>query len=230
MHIKQRLINNKTAIALALTTCTITINAAHAARPFITDDATIVDNCQIESWWQRDNGQSSFWLVPACNMAGVELAVGGTKTASNEKNSYTFSAKTELKALQPNHFGITLGVSHDIAAGDSLRGDTHLNIALTKSGLDDQFLIHVNAGHMLRQHGNNDWTTGIAGQWQAAESQWLFAELYREQAGRPYYQLGYLVEVLPDRLQLDASYGNRFHEKGGENFVSAGLVFYFSAF
>lgn len=212
------------AVLLALTS----MGKAHAARPFITDDATIVDHCQIESWWQREGGASALTIMPACNFAGVEWALGGSKTARGEKNAYAFSAKTELKQLQANHYGITAEIGHEFAAGRSMRGDTHFNMALTKSWFDDQFLLHFNTGQVFREQAHNDWTSGVAAQWEVAQSQWLFAELYRETAGRPFFQLGYFVEVLPDRLQLDVSYGNRFHEKGSESFVSAGFVFYFS--
>lgn len=212
------------ALLLALTS----MGKAQAARPLITDDATIVDHCQVETWWQRDSGESSLWLVPACNFANVEWALGGAKTTAGEKNEFALSAKTELRQLQPNDYGITVEVGHEFPAGSSLRGDTHLNMAFTKSWFDDQFLLHFNTGQVFREQAHNDWTSGVAAQWEVAQSQWLFAELYRETAGRPFFQLGYFVEVLPDRLQLDVSYGNRFHEKGSESFVSAGFVFYFS--
>lgn len=203
-------------------------NNAHAARPLVTDDATIVDHCQVESWWQRENGEPAFWLLPACNIAGVEWSLGAAKTGHSEPTQYAFSAKTELKPLEPNHYGLTVEVGHEFFAGSSLAGDTHFNFALTKSWFDAQLLIHVNAGRLLHPQAQDNWTSSMAAQWQLVQSQWVFAELFREAAGRPYYQLGYFIEVQPNRLQLDVSYGNKFHEKGRESFVSAGFVYYFS--
>ncbi len=214
-------------IFVTLTTCLLG-NNAHAARPFITDDATIVDHCQVESWWQRDSSEQSLWVLPACNFAGVEWSLGGAKTGRNEPNLYALSAKTELKQLEPNHYGLTVEVGHEFSPGHTLNNATHINLALTKGWLDDQLHLHVNMGRLFQQQAHDNWTTGIAAQWQLVSSQWIFAELFREAAGRPNYQLGYFVEVLPERLQLDVSYGNKLHEKGRESFISAGFVYYFS--
>lgn len=201
-----------------------------AGRPFVTDDATIVDDCQLESWWQREDADNALWVMPACNVAGVELGLGAAKTAKGNDNLYVLAAKTELKTLQTNGYGITVGAEYEFPAQNTKHGDIHVNFAFSKSWLDDQFIVHANAGRIMRDEAHDDWTSGIAVQWEAAENQWLFAELYREEAGRPSYQLGYLTEVLPERLQLDISYGNHLHEKGGEDFFSVGAVFYFKVF
>src|SRR5437868_6694755 len=45
---------------------------AYAARPFFTDDARIVEHCQIESFYkeQRRSAGSEFWFLPACKAFG----------------------------------------------------------------------------------------------------------------------------------------------------------------
>ena len=51
-----------------------------AARPFVTDDARIVDrdHCQLETFTksQRTYAGSEFWFLPACNPWGAELTLG----------------------------------------------------------------------------------------------------------------------------------------------------------
>ncbi|MDP4535797.1 hypothetical protein Q3O60_06335 [Alkalimonas collagenimarina] len=201
-----------------------------AGRPMLTDDATLADQCQLESWWQSERSGNSLWLAPACQLAGVEWGFAVARTASGEPQQYQVAAKTELKSLSANSFGITAQLAYEFAAGQHQYGDMHLNLALTQSWQDDAWLLHLNAGRMQRNQQSNDWTAGIALQRELAANQWLFVELHREQAGRPLYQLGYLQEVLPGRLQLDASYGNRLHRQGREDFVSAGAVLYFNLF
>jgi hypothetical protein len=53
---------------------------ARAARPFFTDDARIVDegHCQVESFVknQRAYAGSESWVMPACNVLGVEFTLG----------------------------------------------------------------------------------------------------------------------------------------------------------
>jgi hypothetical protein len=55
--------------------------AAHAARPFVTDDARVVDRggCQIETFYkeQRKYSGSEFWFMPACNPFGLRAHCRG---------------------------------------------------------------------------------------------------------------------------------------------------------
>lgn len=217
-------------LATLILGCCLVSLPTQAGRPMFTDDATIVEQCQLESWWQRERSGNSLWFLPACQLAGVEWGLGVARPPSGEPQLYQLAAKTELKALTANSFGITAQLAYEFAAGSQQHGDIQLNMALTQSWQDDAWLLHLNTGRVQRYQQNNDWTAGIALQRELGANQWLFVELYREQAGRPLYQLGYLQEVLPGRLQLDASYGNRLHRQGREDFVSAGAVLYFNLF
>ncbi len=59
--------------------------AAHAARPFVTDDARIVDKggCQVETFLKRQSryDESEFWFLPACNPwgAGAEVLLAAPR-------------------------------------------------------------------------------------------------------------------------------------------------------
>lgn len=215
------------ALSLGLAATTL---PALAGRPMLTDDATIVDHCQLESWVERQAGANTFWAVPACQAFGVEWGIGLAKTPSGEPQQYAFAAKTELKALESNGYGITAQLAYQFAANARQDGDWLVNLAYTKSLADDALLIHANLGRLQRDSAANDWTAAVALQYAVQENHWVFAELYREQAGRPLYQVGYLAEMIPDRLQLDISYSNRLSRSGREDLFTAGFVFYFSAF
>lgn len=218
-----------TRLALSLGLAVTTLPAL-AGRPILTDDATIVDNCQLESWAERQGGANTFWTVPACRAFGVEWGIGIAKTPDSEPQQYAFAAKTEIKNLQSNSYGVTAQLAYQFAADARQNGDWLLNLAYTQSLADDALLIHANLGYLQRDSAENDWVAGVALQYALQENHWVFAELYREQAGRPLYQVGYLAELIPQRLQLDISYSNRLSRSEREDLITAGFVFYFSAF
>lgn len=217
----------KVLVGLSMTLCSFN---TFAGRPMLTDDATLVDHCQLESWAERQGGANTFWAVPACRAFGVEWGIGIAKTATGEPQQYEFAAKTALKNLESNSFGITAQLAYQFAANARQDGNWLVNLAYTKSLADDALRIHANLGRVQRDSAANDWTAGVALQYAVQENHWVFTELYREQAGRPRYQVGYLAEVLPERLQLDVSYSNSVSRSGREDLFTAGFVFYFSAF
>ncbi len=216
-----------TRLALSLSLAAITLPAL-AGRPMLNDDATLVDHCQLESWVERQAGANTFWAIPACQAFGVEWGIGLAKTPGGEPQQYAFAAKTELKTLESNGFGITAQLAYQFAADARREGDWLLNLAYTRSLADDAVLIHANLGHLKRDSTTNDWVAGVAAQFAVRENHWVFAELYREQAGRPLYQLGYLAELIPERLQLDVSYSNGLGRSGREDLFTAGMVFFLS--
>ena len=68
-------------LVVALLCCIAPV--CHAARPFVTDDARVVDpdHCQIETYYkeQKAYSGSEFWFLPACNQLSVEWTVGGNR-------------------------------------------------------------------------------------------------------------------------------------------------------
>src|SRR5437660_11304309 len=90
--------------------------SAHAARPFVTDDARIVEKCQIETYYkeQQTYSGSEFWFLPACNTEYLglpfhfELTAGGNRV-EGEKNGI-LQAKFMLKTLQTNGVGYAVSL------------------------------------------------------------------------------------------------------------------------
>jgi hypothetical protein len=98
--------------------------AAHAARPFNTDDARVVDpdGWQIESYvkMQRGQKQNEFWLLPARNFGGAldrfEFTLGGNivdPDTGGNSNLVVAQVKTLLKPLETNGvgFAVSVGIS-----------------------------------------------------------------------------------------------------------------------
>lgn len=202
-------------------------NAAEAARPMVTDDARIVDAkaCQLESWVRRNQDSTEAWALPACNFTGnLELTLGGALTREAGQTRTTdvqLQGKTLLKALDSNGWGIGFAagtVRHPHA--DSR--DWYAYVPVSVSFRDDTVIVHGNAGWLrdgeARQHRL---TWGLGTEARLGERTWLIAEAFGQDQGRPYHQFGLRHWLVTDRVQLDATYGNR--NGGGERWWTLGL-------
>ncbi len=98
--------------------------SGHAARPFNTDDARVVDpdGWQIESYvkGQRGTKQTEFWFLPARNFGGAldrfEFTLGGNvvdQSPGGTSNLILAQVKTLLRPLERNGvgFALTVGVN-----------------------------------------------------------------------------------------------------------------------
>ncbi|HWU85445.1 MAG TPA: hypothetical protein VN028_08915 [Rhodocyclaceae bacterium] len=204
--------------------------AANAARPMVTDDARIVDphSCQLETWVKADRSSEAYWAVPACNIGGnFEFALGAARTddASGTRTSdVQIQGKTLFKTLQPNGWawGLAAGSIGHPDRGDALHGDLYAYVPATFSFHDDRLLLHTNLGWLrTRDDGRNAATWGVGGEAELSARTWLIAESYGDDHSNPYYQLGLRHWLITNRVQLDATYGNR--SDGGAGWVSLGL-------
>lgn len=95
--------------------------AAHAARPFNTDDARIVDpeGNQIEAYVKDQHGsrQTEYWFLPAKNFGGAldrfEFTLGGNYTqirGGSDTNVIVGQVKTLLRPLETNGVGFALSI------------------------------------------------------------------------------------------------------------------------
>lgn len=138
-------IPSRVAIATALAAAA---PAAHAARPFNTDDARIVDpgGYQIESFVkvQRGTKATEYWFLPAHNFGGaldrLEFTLGGNVVRSSDdgnSNLIVGQVKTLLKPLEANGIGFafTLGVNRFKPGAGGAVDTGPLDLAIT--GADD---------------------------------------------------------------------------------------------
>ena len=112
---------------------------AYAARPFVTDDARIVEHCQVETFYkeQRNYSGSEFWFLPACNAFGFEITIGGNRIEGDHNE--ILQTKFLLKPLEPN------GIGYAVSLG-WFGGDPYFNAITSKSFLDDRLVVHANLG------------------------------------------------------------------------------------
>lgn len=212
--------------------------AAHAARPFNTDDARVVDpdGYQIETFVKRQRtvGEREFWFLPAHNpgeklLGGrVELTLGGiwvNSVPSGDSRAVVAQAKTLLKPLETNGSGyaLTLGVLRLGPSGsESAETNPFVNGIGSFSLADDFVVIHTNLG-ARRDAGagltRGTWGTGA--EIAFAERLYGIVEAYGERGEKPTRHIGLRFWAVPRRVQIDSTLGfqhsdpdRRFHTIG----------------
>ena len=139
----------------------LTAPAAHAARPFITDDARIVDpgGCQIETFvrrQQREN-ESEMWFLPGCTPArglnSTEITLGGNKidnAANGTASTLIAQFKTLIKPLETDGWGFaaTLGSMRQHPANANSSWSPYVNLVGSRSVLHDAVVLHANVGQL----------------------------------------------------------------------------------
>lgn len=208
---------------------------AFAARPFVVDDARVVDRgaCQLESW-RRHNADDSheYWALPACNVKGLELSAGAGYLSSDvtgqNQTDYQFQAKTLFKEMEGSNwgYGIAAGVLRhaDINLQQNLIGNYYFYFPASRSMLDDRVVLLLNAGGVDNRDLNRRGVTwGIGGEFYVHPRFMLAAEAFGATGFERFAQVGVRVWIVPDHFQLDASYGGSLQRFGDVNWTSIGV-------
>lgn len=212
-----------------------TASAGHAARPMITDDARIVDAnaCQLESWVRRNRNGTEAWALPACNFTGnVEVALGGAthRESSGESSGprtsdVVMQGKTIFKPLDINGWGMGLAVGairH--RAGHARSTDWYAYLPTSISVGEGAVVVHANGGWLQeREDRKNRLTWGLGTEARLANRTWLIAEMFGQSSDKAGYQFGVRHWLMPERIQIDATFGARVGDAGGERWISIGL-------
>ena len=197
----------------------------------ITDDARTVDAkaCQVESW-ARDNKHSrEYWALPACNFTGnLELTFGGARTSDatgTRTTDIVLQGKTVFKTLEPGGWSIGLagGVIRHPDSGRAI-SEQYAYVPASFSFINDRVIVHTNVG-VLRNLDNatTRGTWGLGSETALASHTWLIAETFQQKQGRPFFQAGVRHWIVPNHVQIDATYGNRFGSSSNERWFSIGL-------
>ena len=206
---------------------------AQAARPMNTDDANIVDDkaCQLESWVKSTHTSLERWAIPGCNLGGeVEWSVGGnaqTDDGLGKTQFWVAQAKKRWVPVGEDTVGIstTLGtmVTRPALGNKPEDKDYYLNVPVTVP-LGQDRLVHLNAGWVNHQTlGVNRPTWGVGGELPLTAKVIAIAETYGEAAMGTRYQLGLRMWVVPQRVQIDTTYGNRIGQPEHERWFTVGL-------
>jgi hypothetical protein len=208
----------------------------HAARPFVTDDARIVDpgGYQIESFFkhQRNVREDEFWFLPAWNpRTSVELTLGGFLLRNAEEgraSTLIAQAKTLLRPLQANDFGLAVTVGalrqNPLVSMDTPRWSPFVNLIGSRSWDDDVVVVHANAGFVDdRIAAIMRYTWGLGGEIAAGTRLWAILETYSQEGEKPSSQIGLRYWVVQSRLQVDTTLGRQHINPQNRNWVSIGV-------
>jgi hypothetical protein len=192
--------------------------SAHAARPFFTDDARIVDrgHCQIETFQksQRAYAGSEVWFMPACNPFGAELTLGRNRI--EDEHNTVLQAKFLLKRLED-----TGGAAYAFAIG-RFGGDPYVN-GIASYAFGQRIVLHANLGlihNRVPDTNRETWGIGteipLTGRWTAA------AETFGQQGDTPTQHVGLRYALVPKRVQIDTTVGHQSADPV-KRFTSLGL-------
>lgn len=216
---------------VALTSTFCAVLSAYAARPMITDDARIVDDksCQVESWVRREKTRTELWALPGCNFTGrIEFTTGGGRLREDgsQSSDLVLQGKFLVKPLETNGWGAaaTVGhVRHTAASGSEAR-DFYVNVPLSFSFVDDKFTAHTNTGWLREgETGKSRATWGLGTETQINKRIGFVAEAFGQVSRESYYQLGLRFWIVPDRVQIDTTYGNKIGSGDNARWFSIGL-------
>jgi hypothetical protein len=215
LHRKPKHRLSLTCQALALFTL-LFAPPAPAARPFVTDDARIVEHCQVETFYkeQRNYSGSEFWFLPACNAFGFEITFGGNRIEG--EHNEILQTKFLLKPLEPNGIGYALSLGW-------FGGDPYFNAIASKSFLDDRLVVHANLGSFRDAGGI--WGLGLEALLLRPRLYGIL-ETYGQHRETPTWHYGLRFWVIPDRFQIDATRGEQTGT-GNRQFYTVGLRFLF---
>jgi len=209
---------------------------ARAGEPLATDDATILDKgvCQVESWHRwSDSGGHVGWLLPACSVTDhLELAIGGARYREADVGGHSlFLMQAKAIAYRDPSDRFSLG---GVAAlqrdgGHEARSSAfHDGLALglvTFNALEQTLRVHVNAGVVYRRDAFTTAAWGIATEFDLRDDWTLLGEVFRDEPGRPKFQLGVRYTLVTDRVELFASGGDAIDSRGDGWFAKFGVRF-----
>lgn len=186
----------------------------------MTDDARIVapKACQVESWFRRNVDSREYWALPACNPFGWgELTFGGARTDPDEGPAHTsdvvVQGKTVFKPLEADGWGLGLAlglIRHPDRPEHRGIGEIYGYVPASFSFLGDRVVVHTNLGWIHNRDERRDRPTwGLGAESRVLGNTWLVTEAF-DQASGTRYQLGVRQWLVPDHVQVDVTYGNRF--------------------
>ena len=230
----------RTSSSFAAVVLSLSATAAYAARPFVTDDARIVDTggCQIETFaklQQREN-EKELWFMPACTPAALgstEFTLGGNQVdnaAAGTANALIVQVKTLLKPLATDGWGFaaTLGTTRQHPANVDASWSPYINLAGSVSLAHDAVVVHVNTGQLHdRTVSRNRYTWGIGTEIVLGAKLYGIAESYNQADEKPSSQVGLRYWITPNRWQVDSTIGTQNAPAGRRTWTSIGMRFLF---
>ncbi|WP_372382240.1 hypothetical protein ACCQ12_16180 [Xanthomonas sp. NCPPB 1068] len=164
--------------------------SARAAASMVVDDASVTPRgqCQLEAWWRAMPASASSTLVPACNVAGTEIAMG-LSTMRHGATSVDIGAKRVLRDPDHHVLGLALSVGMQRSWQDPHQRASYITVPLTWSfGEAAATRLHLNAG-LVASHAGPDTTNAGIGVERTVTAPWIvlgeaFVDDHRGQGGQ----------------------------------------------
>jgi len=209
---------------------------AHAGEPLATDDASIPDRgvCQVEAWHRwSDAGGHVGWLLPACSVTEhLEVGAGGARYRDEDVGGHSLfvvQAKAILHRDADERFSVGAVAALQRDGGHEAGGRAfHDGVALallTLNAPDRPLRVHLNGGVVYRRDAYTTGAWGAAVEYDLRDDWTLLAETFRDEPGRPKYQLGVRYVLVTDRVELFLSGGDAFASRGNGWFAKFGVRF-----
>jgi len=206
---------------------------SHAARPLTTDDARIVDgkSCQLETWRRRNKDSTEFWALPACNPTGnAEITIGGalvSEAGELHTSDVQAQVKTLFKTLEPDGWSVGLVVGyldHKQSRHRDVAGRLYSYVPASFSFASDAFVVHTNVGTIRApDESSHRLTWGMGTETRITPNVFIVAEAFKLERAGPHYQAGLRFWIVPNRVQIDATVGDRIGESTRSRWYSIGL-------
>lgn len=208
---------------------------AQAARPFVVDDARIVERgaCQVESWFKRNPGSEELWALPACNPFGVELTAGAGFLATRsrgeyDQRDYQLQGKFLFRELTVNDWGWGLAVGAvrhaDINLRQNLLANYYFYVPVSKSYWDDKIVLLTNIGAIDNRDENRRGVLwGVGGEFYLTPRFMLLSEIYGATGFDRFSQAGVRYWVVPNHVQIDSTYGFQLNGTDRTEWFTVGL-------
>jgi hypothetical protein len=230
----------RTAVAGVVIACELaSVRPAAGARPLVTDDARLVDPgaCQLETWTRLGDAGDEYWAVPACTLiTNLELTAGVAVLPAEpggkpEHPSVQLQAKTALASVADRRVRVALVAGTVVRAHGAVAalnadrvGEFYGYVPATFTVVPDRAWVHLNLGVRYRGDG-----AGAFALWGAALETVVLgpvtaiAEAYGDAPDPAFMQGGIRLTVVPDRLQIDATYGRRIPDGADDEWATVGL-------
>ncbi len=198
------LLRPRAAVA-ALCAPFLIIADAHAGRPMAADDAAILapGQCQLEAGLQDGARDGAWTVMPACCIGAWELGAGVQADRRPDSGALIVQAKTALRAMHSDDWGLALVLSAAARSRDG--GGGGINLPLGVSLWHDRAFLHLNAG-VQNAGGRTAGTGALGAELALGPRAALTLERYGRRGDGDELRLGARYNLLPARLDLDLSY------------------------
>jgi hypothetical protein len=157
-------------------------------------------------------------------MGGARTKELGETHTSDEQ----VQGKTIFKKLETNGWGIGLALGYlthpQIQPSRSFASDLYGYVPASFSFADDKFVVHANVGTLRAEeerHHRLAW--GLGSEIRINPRIYLVPEVFSQTERGPHLQVGTRYWVVPNRVQIDFTIGDRIGHSNGDRWFSIGL-------